>query len=241
MKIGKFGFVNNFLAYYKIERDGLFEIVEASPRELANLFEKGEVEYAPIPSYYYLRKKPKRHRFCVASDGEVFSVIVVSRRKTLDGKIAATSKSLTSVNMLRIILGELGLENEVVVVDGSYREILKNFENALLIGDEAIKARMTFRVLMDLGEEWKDLTGCPAVFGVAVSNGRGDEVDRKILESVRWGMKNLEEIVRVASEKFRLPEDFLEVYFTSLIHEIGLREERGLKEYEKLCKEYGLL
>ncbi|ADC66033.1 protein of unknown function DUF178 [Ferroglobus placidus DSM 10642] len=241
LRIGKFGFINNFLAYYKLEKEGKYEIVKADPKALAELFEKNYVDYAPVPSYYYLKKKPKRHKFCVASNGEVYSVIVISKGKKLGEKIAATSKSMTSVNMLRIIVKERGLKSEVVQVSGSYREILKDYESALLIGDEAIKARMVYRVAMDLGEEWKDLTGLPAVFGVAVSNGAGEKIDEDVLNSVRWGRENIDVVVEEASKKFRLPEEFLETYFEALIHEMGRKEERGLREYEELCKAHGLL
>ncbi len=242
LRIGKFGFINNFLAYYKLEKEGKYEIVEADPKTLAELFEKDYVDYAPVPSYYYLKRKPKRHKFCVASDGEVYSVVVVSKGKKLGEKIAATTKSMTSVNMLKIIIEENGLKSEVVQVNGSYREILKNYESALLIGDEAIKARMVYRVSMDIGEEWKDLTGFPAVFGVAVSKKEsGNEIDENVLNSVRWGRKNLDVVVEEASRKFRLPEEFLETYFEALIHEMGKKEERGLREYEELCKVHGLL
>lgn len=240
MRIGKFGFVNNFLPYYKLEKDGKYEIVEGTPRKLAEMFERKEIVYAPIPAYELLKKDYKPGKFCVASDGEVYSVIVVSKKKRLDDSpIAITSHSLTSANMMKIIKAEKGLINKTVVVNGKVDDMLRDFNHALVIGDEAIKARMIYRVIMDLGEEWKELTGLPAVFGVSVSRIEG--IDEEILYSLEWGKEHMEEVVKVASEKFRLPEEFLRKYFEKLIHELGQKEKKSLEVYGELCHEHGLL
>ncbi len=251
VKIGKFGLINNFLAYYKLEKDGKYEIIEADPRKLSEMMEKGEVNYAPVPSFYHLKqKRVKRkyesnrdcHKFCVASDGEIYSVVIVSKKRKLDDSpIAVTSKSVTSLNMLKIIKNELGMKNEIVVANGSVREMLKNYDHALVIGDEAIKARMTYKVVMDIGEEWKNLTNLPAVFGIAVSRNNCKDVDEDVLSSVRWGKKNMDLIIEEASLKYRLPQEFLEIYFKTLIHEIRSKERKALKVYEELCYEYKLL
>ncbi|MEM0022705.1 MAG: MqnA/MqnD/SBP family protein, partial [Archaeoglobaceae archaeon] len=96
MKIGKFGFVNNFLPYYKLEKDGKYEILEGTPRRLAEMFEQREICYAPIPTYELVKKGYEPKRFCIASDGEVYSVIIVSKKKRLDDSpIAITSQSMT--------------------------------------------------------------------------------------------------------------------------------------------------
>lgn len=240
MKIGKFGFVNNFLPYYKLEREGKYEIVEGTPRRLVEMFERGELIYAPLPAFEILKKDYEPGKFCIASDGEVYSVIVVSKKKRLDDSpIAITENSLTSANMMKIIKAQRGLINKLVVVNGKVDEMLRNFDHVLLIGDEAIRARMVYRVLMDLGEEWKELTGLPAVFGVSVS--RVDGIDDDILDSLRWGREHIDEVVSVASEKFRLPEDFLIKYFEKLIHELGGKERKSLEVFGELCHEHGLL
>lgn len=240
MRIGKFGFVNNFMPYYRLEMEGKYEIVEGTPRILAELFERGEIVYAPIPTFELIKKGYEPKRFCVASDGEVYSVIVVSKRKRLDDSpIAVTANSLTSANMMKIIKEERGMLNKLISCNGSVEEMLKNFDHALVIGDEAIRARMRFRVLMDIGEEWKEITGLPAVFGIAVSRVEG--IDEDVISSLRWGRKNMEEIARIASEKFKLPEEFLMHYFSSLIHELGMRERKSVEVFEEMCREYGLL
>jgi chorismate dehydratase len=245
MRIGKFGYVNNFLPYYHLEQEGRYEIVDAPPRKMEEMMRAGGLHYAPIPSFSFLSSEDlRRYRFCVASEGEVYSVIVVSRKKRLDdAPIAVTTHSRTSINLLRIILKEKGMINKVVPVNGTATEMLKDFDHALVIGDEAIKARMLFRVVMDLGEEWKELTDLPMVFGVSASKRNFDssQIDKDVLNSLEWGEKNIDEVVEKASIRFRLPEDFLYAYFRALIHKMGDKEEKGLREFGEMCREYGLL
>ena len=244
MRVGKFGLINNYLPYYYVEKSGKYEIVESSPKNLAKMLLNGSIDYAPVPSYFYLKNRDKlrRFRFCVGADGEVYSVIVVSKKKRLDDSpIAATTKSMTSVNMLKIIKEEKGLINKIVPCNGNFFEILRDFDHALVIGDEAIKARMIFRVVMDIGEEWKEITGLPAIFGIAASLIDAESVDRDILESYRRGLKNIDWIVEEASLKFRMPAEFLRTYFKKLIHRMGRKEEKSLEIYEEMLNENGLL
>jgi len=246
MRVGKFGFLNNFLPYYWLEKQN-FEVVEAPPKKLAEMLEKGEIDFAPVPSFYFLKNKErlKSYDFCVASKDRVLSVVVVSKRKTLDdGCIAVTNETMTSVNLLRIILKEKGLENRVVMLDKSNAcELLKRCDHALVIGDEAIKARMIYRVVMDLGEEWYELTGHPMVFGISASLKNRDvsDINRKLMESVECGLENIDVVVDEAKKKFNLPSEFLEEYFRCLSYRLGSKEKKGLETFEEMCRENGLL
>ena len=246
VRIGKFGFVNNYLPYYRLVQNGT-EVIQASPRNIAAMFEKGEIDFAPVPSFYYLKNKNKlrSYEFCVASKNSVLSVVVVSREKMLDERcIAVTNQTSTSINMLKIILRERGLKNEVVPLEESKAsELLKRCSHALVIGDEALKARLEYCVVMDLGEEWHDLTGYPMVFGISTSLKERDmsDVNRKVMESITWGEQNIEAIAREAACKYELPKDFIEVYFKALTFRLGEKERRGLELFEEKCHEYGLL
>lgn len=246
IKIGKFGFVNNFLPYYWLEQNGA-RVIEGSPRKLAEMFEKGEIDFAPVPSFYFIKNKDKlrSYDFCIAARNSVLSVVLVSEGKMLDdGCIAVTNQTVTSVNLLKIILRELGMKNRVVVMNESKTsELLKHCTYALVIGDEAIKARMAYRVVMDLGEKWRELTGHPMVFGISVSPSGKDmsEVNRTVMESVEWGKKNIDVVVAEAEEKFGMPVEFLHDYFNTLTYQMGAEERRGLELFEEKCHEYGLL
>jgi chorismate dehydratase len=247
VKIGKFGFLNNYLPYYKLEQDGV-RVIEALPGKLAEMFEMGAIDFAPVPSFYYLKNKQrmKCYDFCVASKRSVLSVIIVSKDKMLadNGSIAVTNQTVTSLNLLKVIMREKGLKNRIILVNESNAsELLKHCTHALVIGDEAIKARMMYRVVMDLGEEWRELTGYPMVFGISISRKEDDmgDVNATVMKSLDWGKKHIGVIVSEAHKKFRLPVEFLEVYFKSLAFQMGGEEKRGLELFEGKCHEYGLL
>ena len=245
MRIGKFGFLNNFLPYYWLEKQGC-KTVEANPREMAKMLGE-KIDFAPIPSFHFLlnKNKLKSYDFCIASKDEVKSVLIVSKNKDLDnGSIALTSQSLTSINLLKIILKEKGLKNKLVLLDKSKAsELLQYYNQALVIGDEAIKARMIYKVVMDLGEEWYELTGYPMVFGISTSlkNFDASKANELILRSIDWGLENLDEVVKAAESKFKMPREFLEDYFKTLTYKMGSKEKKGLELFEVLCNEYGLL
>ena len=286
MRIGKFGFLNNFLPYFRLERElkkeesamnaavsssqsvsasvsederknkrgrGGIEVVEGSPAMLAEMLERGSVDFAPVPSFYYLKNKEKlkTYEFCVASRaerrGEILSVVVVSKRERLgEGAIAVTSQTITSVNLLKIILRERGrvAKNKIVLANGiTAEELLKRCPYALLIGDAALEARRKFNVVMDLGAEWFDLTGYPMVFGISASLSYKNmsEANDKILASLSWGMRNIDEVVAEASKKSGFAADFLKKYFLSLSYRMGVKERKGLELFEEKCVEHHLL
>ncbi|MCW7080130.1 MAG: menaquinone biosynthesis protein [Candidatus Methanospirare jalkutatii] len=283
MRIGKFGFLNNFLPYFRLEQElkkeenamnvvsvsggegkskeggeskrgeANIEVVEGSPAMLAEMLERGRVDFAPVPSFYYLKNKEKlkTYEFCVASRaerrGEILSVVVVSKRERLgEGAIAVTSQTITSVNLLRIILRERGrvAKNKIVLANGSAaEELLKRCPYALLIGDAALEARRKFNVVMDLGAEWFDLTGYPMVFGISasLSHKNMSEANDKILASLSWGMRNIDEVVAEASKKSGFAADFLKKYFLSLSYRMGVKERKGLELFEEKCVEHHLL
>ena len=244
MKIGRFGYVNNYLPYYHLEKEKTVEIITTSPKKMINLLESNRIDYAPIPSFYYLKNKDrlKRYKFCIASDGRVYSVIVVSKNGKLGERIGISCETTTSVNLLKIVLSEKNLNCRLIPTGTSRAEdILKECESALVIGDSAIDAMSKFDVVMDLGEEWKDLTGYPMVFGISSSVRDAKECDEIVLRSLKWGLKNFDEVVKSAVSKFKLPESFLRTYFKALKHVMDSKCERGLRAFEEFCKDYRLL
>ncbi len=106
IKIGKFSFLNNFLPYYRLEQREI-EVIEALPKNLVEMLENGRVDFTPVPSFYYIENEEnlRSYDFCVASKNSVLSVLVVSEEKMFGGgRIAVTNQTMTSVNLLKIIL-----------------------------------------------------------------------------------------------------------------------------------------
>ena len=63
------------------------QVIEALPKQLALMFEKGVIVCITVTAFYYIknRAKLKSYDFCVASMNSVLSVVLVSNGRMLDG------------------------------------------------------------------------------------------------------------------------------------------------------------
>ncbi len=85
--------------------------------------------------------------------------------------LAVTPASATSANMARILyklwFGEAAYEQRAAegsAMAANSQSLRKPME--VLIGDEALQRRPSFRSVIDIGEAWRDLTDLPFVFAV---------------------------------------------------------------------------
>lgn len=209
------------------------------PSELARGLAAGELDVALVPIFEVLRAPVYSiaDGVAVACDGPVFSVILAYRGE-LAGvlRVALDPASLTSANLLRVLLAEFhGLRPEYGGGGGAQ----------LLIGNQAIEFRMNeeghdgWRVL-DLGEEWKRCTGLPFVFAVwAMRPGIGREAAQALRELKTEGVGRIPEIIR--TEPFATAE-IRGKYLTGCIRfDLGDAERRAIAEYRRLLAANGLI
>jgi predicted solute-binding protein len=142
----------------------------AVPSELSKQFAAGSYDAALLPIYEALSQPSAClvDEVCIGSDGEVFSVFL-AHREPLDhlASVALDPSSRTSSHLLQVLFAEfLGLKP-------TYTENVE-FENQarLLIGDPAIAFRRGGGgdgwSYLDLGSEWRRVTGLPFVFAAWV-------------------------------------------------------------------------
>ena len=87
---------------------------------------------------------------------------------------------------------------------------------------------------LDLGQEWKDLTGLPMVF--AAWCGRPQFVtpanSQHFLDSLSYGERHISTIVAGEAAQRRLPPDLIHTYLTQHIRfRLGDNEYRGMQTY----------
>ena len=51
----------------------------------------------------------------------------------------------------------------------------------------------------------------------------------------------MNEVVKAAENRFKMPKEFLEDYFKTLTYKMSGKERKGLEIFEVLCNEHGLL
>jgi predicted solute-binding protein len=108
VKLGRISYVNMAPVFYRVDAD--VEEVQGVPTELNRLLIEGELDTAPISSIEYARNADKLRllpRLCVASEGAVDSIQLVSRRPLEQVRVVAvTSESATSVALTKVLLPE---------------------------------------------------------------------------------------------------------------------------------------
>jgi chorismate dehydratase len=210
------------------------------PSALARMLAAGQLDAALVPVFETLRDP--RYLLvdgaAVASVGPVFRVILAYRGELRAlRRIDLDPASMTSVNLLRVLLAEFhGLRPEFGT-DGDAR---------LLIGNQAIDFRLSSAApschILDLGEEWKRCTGLPFVFAVwalrpDLPNAPQVAAELRALKTA--SLIRLPEII--ASDKLATPE-FREHYLTRHIaYDIGDQGRAAVTRYRDLLTAHRLI
>lgn len=178
---------------------------------------------------------------CVASDGEVFSVFL-AHQVPLGSvrRIHCHAASLTSVNLLRVLLAEKGLRPTFETLGDVSRA--GACEAVLLIGDPAIRFRLATqdsRVrVWDLGRAWQESVGLPFVYAAwALRRGAETTVLRRQLRgAAEQGRRDIERVIRTGTD---FDEDFRRHYLTRHTHHwMGDREKAGVRRFVELLQRH---
>jgi chorismate dehydratase len=260
-KVGHIQFLNCLPLYYGlVKNDALLdmELSKGTPTELNNMLITGSLDVSPVSSIEYARHHNALKLFpdfTVSSDGEVKSILLISRLpiEELSGKtIALTSTSATSQVLLKLILGHgYGIEPAYTVCRPDLNRMFSVADAALLIGDIALKYYVNPGdfYLYDLGLEWKKLTGKKMVYAVWAVNRGFAETRRDVCESVfetfrksmDYSTAHLSEIVEYAARWEPFSPSFLAAYFRALRFDFGKDSQEGLLHFYRLASEIGEL
>jgi len=143
-------------------------------------------------------------------------------------------------NLLRVLLAERGLRPKFSPL-GQYGPPESMPDYVMLIGDQALEFLHGTREheIMDLGAAWFELTGLPFVYAVwALRRGLDNEPLRRILlETKRFGMENLDAIIRDRTEyTYAFRKDYLSWH---IHYHLGSDEKRGLAKFAELLRKHG--
>jgi chorismate dehydratase len=241
VRLGRISYVNMAPVFYRVEAE--VEEVLGVPTELNRLVVAGEIDTAPISSIEYARNADKLRllpRLCVASEGAVDSIQLVSRKPLEQVRVVAvTPESATSVALTKVLLPEaeqLPLEAyEAGEADAK-----------LLIGDAALRSAFEDPTPhYDLGRLWMERTGLPMVFAVwacpePLAEGLA-ELEDALVASLRIARAEPDQLSFEASERYGYPPGFLARYFEKLRYRFGPRERAGLYTFLELARDAGLL
>lgn len=149
--------------------------------------------------------------------------VLLFARKPLDRleRVLTDRSSLTSVALLKIILREKYNNSPQFIsdrIENPY-DALRNFDAALIIGDEAILAEKTDFDHYDLATEWHSLTKLPFVFAVWGCARMLTQQEQEILHSAfEKGTANWETVYESAEEAIGASREFLKRYYNDNLH-----------------------
>jgi len=219
------------------------ELIFATPSKLAEMLLRDQLDAALVSvSEVLLRDRYDiLDGVAIASLGEVYSVLLAHKKPIEEAReIFCDTASLTSVNLLKVLLAERGLRPEFKQLESYAAAPEKDF--VLLIGDRAIEFQRSphNHEIMDLGAAWLEMTQLPFVYAVwALRRGvENRDLKRELKEAKAFGMETLETIIETREE---FDEDFRRDYFEWHIHfHLSEDEKKAVAKFGELLNKHGL-
>jgi chorismate dehydratase len=217
------------------------EIVFATPAKLAEMLRLDALDAAlvSVTEVLFNDRYDVLDGIAIASLGEVKSVLLAHRRPISEIKeVFCDVASLTSVELLRVLLAERGLKPEFKPLASYDFALLPDY--ALLIGDQALDFSLTTHEheIWDLGAAWNELTKLPFVYAVwALRRGLENAQLRRLLREARdFGLDTLDAIIRTRTEyDYEFRQDYLSWY---IHYHLGTDEKRGLAKFVELLRKH---
>jgi len=215
------------------------------PPRLLELLERGEVDVALLSSVEVLRN-PETYAYVpglgVGSDGPVDSVRLYTRTAIRDiQSVGLDPHSLTANVLTRIILTQnYGVQPKY----GRRRNTSwREFDATVVIGDQAF--RFDEGRYIDLGAEWKLLTGLPFVYALWIyrrGHPTAGRIEKEVYAAYCEGRRRLAEIASTEASRLFLDKAYCLRYLNeSIRYSVGPREEQGLELFGRYLREMGAL
>jgi len=236
-RVGSVGYLNAVPLTRGLEEEVMF----ATPAKLAELLRRDELDAAlvSVVEVLFTDRYDILDGIAIASLGEVKSVLLAHRRPLEEAReIFCDTASLTSLELVRVLLAERGLKPELKRLESYDFAALPDY--ALLIGDRALDLLLGphEHALWDLGAAWYELTSLPFVYAVwALRRGVENGALRRQLRDARdLGLDTLDTIIRSRTE---YDLDFRQDYLSWHIHyHLGTDEKRGLAKFIQLLRKH---
>jgi chorismate dehydratase len=241
---------------------GKYDLSFTVPSQCAEALRSGAADIAIIPviEYQRIENLVVLPDMAIAAKKKVRSLLLISKMPVANVKrIALDSSSRSTQTLLRILCAEhWKISPEFFEAAPDLEAMLKDANAALLIGDPALRlameiedgqtvslngARQKFHVY-DLVEEWRALTGLPAVLAVWAARPESvtPEVIADFAASREYGMSHIAEISEEAERQLQLPAAALASYlYDNIDFSLDAENRFGLDYYFARAAALGLI
>ncbi len=236
-RVGSVGYLNAVPLTRGLEE----EVHYATPAKLAEMLRRDELDAAlvSVVEVLFNDRYDILDGIAIASLGEVKSVLLAHRRPLEQAReVYCDTASLTSVELVRVLLAERGLKPEFKALPSYDFGSLPDY--ALLIGDRALDLLLGphEHEIWDLGAAWYEMTKLPFIYAVWALR-RGVEnaaLKRQLREARDFGLDTLDAIIRSRTD---YDQDFCKDYLGWHIHfHLGSDEKRGLAKFIELLRRH---
>ncbi|HYJ85225.1 MAG TPA: menaquinone biosynthesis protein [Pyrinomonadaceae bacterium] len=223
------------------------ELFDAVPARCADLLAAESVDFALVPVVEYQRIAKARlvPDVCVASREQVRSVVLTSRLSNLKKikTVALDESSRTSATLVKIIFKEfLGFEPRWTTTSPDIKQMLRENDAALIIGDPGMLFARDHLHLWDMGGLWKENTGLGFVFAMWMSREKIETQIPDFAAAREEGLAKIEEIVsEYASQTQLAPEEIRDYLKKNIVFQIDENLSLGMQLYFKLAHKHGLI
>jgi chorismate dehydratase len=226
-----------------------FDVRFDVPAKCAELLHDNRVDLGLIPAIEYLRGDYAIvPGVSIASFGDVATVALFTR-KPIDQveTIALDLSSRTSVALTRVLCARRwGIAPKFTPAEPDLERMLQGVDAALVIGDPAFDIDPARHQVtkIDLGGEWKAMTGLPFVYAMWVGRPgvASPQQCRLLLEARERGEANLEKIARqVGGGDARLEQRALRYLRDNLRYGLGEAEQAGLRRFHELAADISVV
>ncbi len=247
-RIASVSFLNARPLIHGLDHDPQVKLLLDVPSKLLDLLRTNQADVAllPVVDYQRLENLTVIPAGGIGSDGATLTVRIFSRVPFAQVKsLACDPDSHTSVALARIILARRhNLRPEFTDLARSSGD--DPTQARLLIGDKVVcDGPRGFPHQLDLGDEWKSLTGLPFVFATWMA--RRDVADLPRLHDIlaaakSRGMAELDAIIRDHGIPRGWPAPLAKAYLTRhLTIDVNERELEAIRLFHRLAAEEGII
>ena len=284
IKIGEINYLNVYPIYYYLKKiikngnDASFaDFISGTPAFLNRELQSGGVDISPSSSFYYISNYSNSYIFpnlSISSKKKVKSIYLFSNKSiehlNKNETIYITPETLTSVNLLKVLLAEfykmdlnamkfLSLkqnDNLELEIDADYYKKIAEGSSFLHIGNNALKLVKNIPngyYAYDLADLWYRHTSFPFVFALFIIRKESYDADKKefsvlydyLTESKRKALSNFEEaaesVIKSGDYNFISFEELIEYWTDCLSFNLGQDEITGFNIYWELLYKYKLI
>ena len=249
-RLGIVSYTNVAPLHWELEPWKNVSFVRGVPTELNRQLLDGEIDLTLVSSIEFLRHRDLLRAlpdFSIATLGPVYSVMLFHWRPwdELTGKrVALTTDSATSVELLKVLLAGSGIDAEFIPMKPDLDTMLETCDAALLIGDTALQEAVAKRpvngkrpLVTDLGEAWFEQTKLPFTFAVWAS--RKDRPPSELLVAKlraarEHGLGELAAVSRPEAAKLGVSESVVQRYLGNFRYYLEPPDRDGLLRFAEL-------